>query len=290
MNNKNSSNLLDSRIKQHYDDMPPSEKRLADLLLSFPGDMADYSASELCELAGTSKAAATRFFSRLGYKDFSDARRQAREAKNWGALLYQNSSHRTEKGEGNLSEHIASHIEREQANMQRSLEAIDESSFRALIQAMINKQRVLIVGYRNNRFLAEYFHRQLSILRNNVSLHPGPNQSISEELFDITEEDLLIVFGMRRRTPILDKVITLAHNKNVPVALIADPTAASLEKYASWKIDCLIHSTSTFDSYTSVMSILNLLITQFLEQSPGTVDRIRAMESVHNELQELSNS
>jgi DNA-binding MurR/RpiR family transcriptional regulator len=101
---------------------------------------------------------------------------------------------------------------------------------------------------------------------------------------------MLIVFGMRRRTPILDKLISLAHQKNVPIALISDPTAATLEKYATWKISCIIHSTSTFDSYTSVMSILNLLITQLVEENPTAMERIRSIESVHDELDELSNS
>ncbi len=287
MNNPNSSNPLDSRIREHYENMPPSEKRLADLLLSFPGDVADYSASELCELAKTSKAAATRFFSRLGYKDFSDARRQAREAKNWGALNYQSSSSR-DKNSSNVSELVAKHMEREQTNIQRTLEGISSDTFSSLLKAITTKKRVLIIGYRNNRFLAEYFHRQLSILRDNVTLHPGANQSISEELFDITSDDMLIIFGMRRRTPIVEKVIQHAEKKNTQIALISDPTAASIEKYATWKLSCVIHSASTFDSYTSVMSVLNLLITQLVEKMPDAGDRINTIEAAHSHFGELS--
>ena len=288
MNNPNSSNPLDSRIREHYENMPPSEKRLADLLLSFPGDVADYSASELCELAKTSKAAATRFFSRLGYKDFSDARRQAREAKNWGALNYQSSSSR-DKNSANVSELVAKHMEREQTNIQRTLEGIGSDTFSSLLKAITSKKRVLIIGYRNNRFLAEYFHRQLSILRDNVTLHPGANQSISEELFDITSDDMLIIFGMRRRTPIVEKIIQHAEKKNTQIALISDPTAASIEKYATWKLSCVIHSASTFDSYTSVMSVLNLLITQLVEKTPDASDRINTIEAAHSHFGELSN-
>jgi len=260
------------------------------LLLSFPGDMADYSASELCELAKTSKAAATRFFSRLGYKDFSDARRQAREAKNWGALLYQGSYNRTQERSGDASGLLQKHMEREQTNIQRTLESIDGATLRSLLKAFMSKKRVLIVGYRNNRFLAEYFHRQLSIIRDNVTLHPGANQSISEELFDIGQDDLLLVFGMRRRTPILEKIINHASQKQTQIALISDPTAATFEKFAKWKINCIIHSTSTFDSYTSVMSVLNLIITQLVEENPSVVERIRSIESAHDQFSELSNS
>lgn len=285
----NEQNLLGSRIREHYETMPPSEKRLADLLLSFPSDITEYSATELCELAKTSRAAATRFFRRLGYSDFNDARRQAREARKWGAPVYQSSS--ANHAQENLNDNddiIANHIKREQDNLQRSLEGIDVSTLHSLVKAITHKKRVRVVGYRNNRFLAEYLHRQLALLRDNVTLHPGTNQAIAEEIFDINEDDLLIVFAMRRRTPILDDIIALAGQKNTPVALIADPTAAALEKHATWQLNCMVNSTSTLDSYTSAMSVLTLLINSALAESVTARNRLLAIESAHEKLGELS--
>lgn len=285
----NEQDLLDARIREHYESIPPSEKPLADLLLSFPGNMTDYSATELCELAHTSRAAATRFFSRLGYKDFNDARRQAREAKQWGAPTYQSGSFdQTQEKQSSNSQLITNHINCEQANLQHTLESIDISVLQSLAKAITSKKRVLVVGYRNNRFLAEYLHRQLGLLRANVTLHPGANQAIAEELFDINEDDLLIVFAMRRRTPLLDKIIELAEQQNTPVALIADPTAASLEKRSTWTLNCIVHGTSALDSYTSVMSVLTLLISSVFTESATALDRLKAIESTHEQLGELS--
>ncbi|MEI6895642.1 MAG: MurR/RpiR family transcriptional regulator [Colwellia sp.] len=289
MTDINKQDLLDSRIREHYESIPPSEKRLADLLLSFPSDITNYSATELCELAKTSRAAATRFFSRLGYNDFNDARRQAREAKKWGAPVYQtNSFNHAQESLTNNNDIITNHIKREQANLQHTLEGIDISSLRTLVKAITTKKRVRVIGYRNNRFLAEYLHRQLALLRDNVTLHPGANQAIAEELFDINEDDLLIVFAMRRRTPILDNIIALACQQKSPVALIADPTAATLEKSATWRLNCIVHSTSTLDSYTSVMSVLTLLISSAFTESTSVRERLIAIESVHEQLGELS--
>ncbi|MGL1957575.1 MAG: MurR/RpiR family transcriptional regulator [Colwellia sp.] len=289
MNDINKQDLLDSRIREHYESMPPSEKRLADLLLSFPSDITEYSATELCELAKTSRAAATRFFSRLGYNDFNDARRQAREAKKWGAPVYQsNSFNHTQESPSNNSQIITNHIKREQVNLQHTLEGIDISILRSLVKAIITKKRIRLVGYRNNRFFAEYLHRQLALLRDNVTLHPGANQAIAEELFDLNEDDLLIVLAMRRRTPILDDIIELACQKNTVVALISDPTAATLEKRATWQLSCIVHSTSTFDSYTSVMSVLTLLISSAFAESTSARERLIAIESVHEQLGELN--
>ena len=79
---------LEGRIHAVYGQMPAAERKMADLILDFPGDVAAYSATELSELAGVSKAAATRFFQRLGFAGFEEARRQARDAQRWGSPLY----------------------------------------------------------------------------------------------------------------------------------------------------------------------------------------------------------
>ncbi len=279
--------LLDARVRRYYDEFPPSEKRLADLLLNFPGDITDYSASELCELANTSNAAASRFFRRIGYKDYNDARRQTREAKKWGAPLYQSHAQSSSDTPKNSSQIIDGHIQRELANLQRTLEGIDPNSLRDFAKAFHSSKRVMVLGYRNSRFLAEYFQRQLSLLRGDVTLHPGPAQSVAEELFDLGEGDLLIAIGMRRRTAILERTIDFAAQQGATVALIADPTAASLEKRVRWKFPCILHSTSAFDSYSSAMSVMTLLVNTALELDDKALDRLRRIENVHEQLAEL---
>lgn len=83
---------LEARLRAHHQDLPPAERRLAELLLNFPGDISRYGAGELAEAAGTSRAAASRLFRRLGYRDFNEARQQVRDAQRWGSPLYLSSA------------------------------------------------------------------------------------------------------------------------------------------------------------------------------------------------------
>ena len=79
---------LEARIRKNYGLLPESERRVADLILDFPGEIAAYSATELAELAGSSKAAVTRFVRRLGFKKFEEARKVSRDGKVWGSPVY----------------------------------------------------------------------------------------------------------------------------------------------------------------------------------------------------------
>src|SRR5215213_8390863 len=50
-----------SRVRDQLHELPPTERRLADLVLDFPGELASYSASELAGLANVSNATVSRF-------------------------------------------------------------------------------------------------------------------------------------------------------------------------------------------------------------------------------------
>jgi len=68
------------RVQALYASLPSGERKVADLVLDFPGEIAAYAASEIAGLSGVSKATVTRFFRRLGYESFEEARRSARRA------------------------------------------------------------------------------------------------------------------------------------------------------------------------------------------------------------------
>ena len=55
-----------------YDDMGKSEKRVADWLLSHPGEVLPYSITELAELSESSEATIVRFSKRLGYSGYQE--------------------------------------------------------------------------------------------------------------------------------------------------------------------------------------------------------------------------
>jgi len=278
---------LDVRIQECYDTLPPAERRLGDLLLSFPGDIANYSATELAQLAGTSKAAATRFFRRLGYRDFNDARLQIREAQRWGSPLYQSNTD-AKTPASNRSRTIESHLERELVNLQRTLEGLSPDTLRSVAAKLATQRRVAVVGYRNSRFIADYFQRQLSLLRANVTLLPAAGQTVAEDLVEMGEGDLLVVIGLRRRVAQLQELMSLSQSLGVPCVLIADKSDTELYKLANWHLICQVQSTSVFDSYTSVMSLLNLLLNLTMHQNTAlSYQRLRRIEALHEQLGDL---
>ncbi|WP_404297428.1 MurR/RpiR family transcriptional regulator [Halomonas sp.] len=290
MTSSHDTQSLEARIHVHYTALPPAEKRLGDLLLSFPGDIATYSAGELADAAGTSRAAASRFFQRLGYKDFNEARQQAREAKRWGSPVYlaSASSPGGKTSSGLASQPIADHLAQESLNLTRTLEAIRPDHLRDAVDAIANATRVHVAGFRNSHMLAGYLQRQLQIVRADVALLPKSGQTLAEDLVDIAEGDVLIMVGMRRRVHIASRILEIARQQGARTLLLTDTSLADPIRQATWTLTCEVRSQSLFDSYSASMSVINLLCTSlFHHEINRGQERLKRIETLHDELDEL---
>ena len=84
---KRKTGTLEQRISDCYEFLPNSERRVADLLLNFPAQLATHSATELASLAGASKAAVSRLIQRLGYASYASARARTSSPASTGGCI-----------------------------------------------------------------------------------------------------------------------------------------------------------------------------------------------------------
>ncbi len=281
-----SSSRLEARIQRHYDELPPAERRLADLLLGFPGNPASYSASELAAMAGTSNAAATRFFRRLGYRDYAELRRQVRDAEAWGSPVYLSGAASPPDSENGV---VGAHLATEIGNLRRTLETLRPGRLEEMAAALAAAPRVPVVGFRNSRMIAHYFQRQLVLLRPGTSLLPAPGQTLAEDLADLSSEDVVVLVAFRRRVAAVGEVARIARERGAALLLVTDPSAMRITRFARWTLLCELGSGSLFDSYASAMSVLNLLCAAVFRQMPDrAARRMRRIEALHEELAELT--
>ena len=278
------SQPIEARIQARYSELPPSERVLADLILSFPGELASYSASELTKLAKVSNATATRLFQRLGYASYDEARQDARGAQRWGSPRYLNSPALEGRA---LAEATQSHIACEVANLQATFAALPVD-LESIVAALAEAPRVFCLGFRKSHMLASYMRWTLIQVRRNVCLLPAAGETLSEYISEIDRGDVLVAIGLRRRTPGFRLAAKAAHVSGAKVLLITDTTAGPLTDLGTWNIACEGRSTSAFDSDISAMSIIHFLgfcVTDRLGAAGR--DRMRAIEALHDEFEEF---
>ena len=277
--------ILETRIHGLYDDLPGSERALADLILEFPGDLLVYSATELSERGGVSKAAVTRFVKRLGYQDYREMQREVREVQEAGEPIYLNTGLLGSKVD---RVRLQQHLDRDIANLRQTFEAVNPDDLREVVRRCLAARRVWVLGFRNSYFFAAYIRRQLIQVRSDVTLVPAAGQVLMEDLGSMTPEDLMIAVGLRRRTPTLGRAMQIVRDQGVPIAYITDRVAVTTPKLATWTFPCQVRGMSLFDSYVAVMSLANYLCTEIVseagERGREQLNRIEDLMSLMGEI------
>ncbi len=245
---------IESRIHDHYESLPDSERKLADIILERAVDLSAFKASELSALAGVSKAAATRLFQRLGFDGFDEARLAARARRDWGSPLYMGAS-----GSGAALSGPATLLEDEIDLLRRSVRRLSPAMIDDVAAAMVGARRIWLLGYRNSRFLADYLRWQLIQFRGDVTVLPGTGETAGEYLADLTERDVLVVVALRRRVRGLLEVMEAARAVGTPIILVTDPTARRLPALADWTLTVETQGHFAFDSCGPALALCRFL-------------------------------
>lgn len=252
-----------TRLHRVYPELPAGERRAADTALSAPGDLATYSAGELAERAGVSKATISRLVRRLGYGSYEEARRAARAMRATGSLLYMTDS---ENGPMTVSAAAASHLAAELAIVEACFSMLNPITLDEVTARLADAPRVRIAGFRNSHSAAVYGRTVLSQVRADVSLLLHPGQTLGEAAGDVRRGDLVILFGMRRRVArFVDFTRALAAT-GADVLLVADPTVREAPASARWTIICAVETPQPADSYAGVHALLRLLACQTIRR------------------------
>jgi DNA-binding MurR/RpiR family transcriptional regulator len=278
---------IESRIAECYDELSEIDQRLADVILSAPGQLAMQTATELASSAQVSKATATRFFQKLGYASYDDARAIARAAQVGGSPLYLQNRGRKTAG-SKLDDVIQAHLQHEVENMANTYRSLDTQVLSEVVDAIAQAQRVAIIGYRHSHTVATMIRRELIQVRSGVMLLPAPGDTIGEYLADLNAKDLAIVIGLRRRVPAVGLATAALADAGVPVVYMSDVIAGKPARLARWVIRCHTDGLMLFDSKAGMTAVVNLICSlvaeRLLDRSNSHLQRV---EVLHDSLREL---
>ncbi|HDL7245027.1 TPA: MurR/RpiR family transcriptional regulator, partial [Yersinia enterocolitica] len=159
-----------------------------------------------------------------------------------------------------------------------------------IINALMRAPRILLLGLRNSYPIALHLRQQLLQVRQSVQLIPQAGQTLSEELVDAGPRDVVVVVAFRRRPKVIREILLQMQVQGVPTLLICEPQAQSLLSLAHWRLTTPLDSVSAFDSYSSAMSLANLLsnalLHEMLTQGRQRIHQIADLYDAFGELEQ----
>lgn len=261
--------------------LSPAEKRLAEFLDDFPGEIASYAASELAALARVSNSTVTRLIQHMGYSSYEAAKRHARQEKLVGSRFYLARASVTQQTG------LVSHLERSIENLEQTFLAITDSQIDAVVNTVLNSNKIWVAGYRSSHPFASYLQWQLLQVVENVVAIPGPGQTMAEYIASMSPRDMVIVFAARRRVESMDAILNCIAKRQATILYISDESAP-LQRSAQWHLYCHTITAGPIFNHVAVLALCHLIISRAIEKAgKNSRKRLREIEAIGDTLREL---
>lgn len=271
-----------SRVRAILPELHPAERRLGDFVCDFPGEVASYSAQELAALAHVSKATVSRFVQRLGYDSYEEARRHARAERQTGSRLFL-----AAVADAEHEQSVGAHVSQSIHNLESTFISIGETQANSIAKAILGARKVWVIGFRASSAFAIYLQWQLTQVIEQVVAIPGGGQTLGEHLVSMSKDDVVIVFGLRRRVAMMDPLLQQVSKQKSRLLYITDEGVPFLNG-AEWHIRCQTLAPGPLFNHVSVMALCHLIVTRCIEHAGATGrSRLRNIESLNDALDEL---
>lgn len=246
------------RVRAILTDLPASERRLAQFTLDFSGDLSSYTASELAGLAQVSNATVTRLIRRLEYANFEAARKQIRtERKDESQPT---PSQPLSAGEAALN----AHLQESYSKLSNTYRHISYPVLQEASLAISRARQIWVLGLQANYFLAGHLHWHLSKIISGVRLIPGPGQTLSDYLADISSQDVIVIFDLVPRTAQLADVISRLETRCPEIVHITDQDYKERPR-TRWPLPCQPGFEQQPDNSVAAASLSHLLLSEVLK-------------------------
>ena len=194
----NNSNDLISIIEEKYDKFSKGQKMIADFIIKHYDKAAFMTASKIGETVDISESTVVRFASALGFSGFPELQEALQ-------VLIKNKLTTVQRI--GLDEDINKDLEkfnkrilRNEINGIKNLsENLDSESLDNGAEIIASAKKVFILGLRTSNTLANYLGFYLDVMLDSVVIvNDSGVSSLFEQVFRITENDVLIAIGFPR--------------------------------------------------------------------------------------------
>jgi DNA-binding MurR/RpiR family transcriptional regulator len=268
-------------IRDHYDSLTQSERKLANSILE------NYPAAGLASItivaanAAVSSPTVARMVQKLGYKgypQFHQALLSELKAKFSGPIEKREVWAR-EAPEGHILNRFGESLIQ---NLSNTMAHVDTDRFDAAVQAMANPDAALyLVGGRITRALADYTFTHMQAIRPKVTHMTASSATWPHYVLDMVEGDTLVLFDIRRYETNLLRLAELASKRGIRTILITDQWGSPISKIADYVFNCWVEIPSAWDSNVATMMLLEALIASVQEARwPETRERFAQLDEL----------
>jgi len=258
------------RITEKMPEMSKSQRKIAKYILNNTYSVPFFTASKLAKMTGVSEATVVRFATFLGYSGYPELQQALQESiqkqlSTVERLKISDDVYHEEKA-------IYDIFQDDIARIRWMAENLDADAFRRAVDLIVNAQRIFIIANRSAVSLGYFLEFYLDMILENTELIRNP-YGISEKLFRLTQQDVVIGLGFARYTQNTIDALSFAKDRGTPVIVITYHALSPLIPHADIALTAPSEMPSFIDSFVAPLSLINALITAVGNQKRHTIQQ-----------------
>lgn len=267
------------RVTAHADRLTPADRRLLEILLSYPTESAFLPASEVADRAGVHQGSATKLAQKLGYVGYPDLRRDLQVDLLEGASPADRVQRRVElAGDGSILDALVADEISALQDLPRQVpqEQLDEAA-----RLLLGARHRLLFARGNASVLADLLARRLSRFGLPSSLLAASGRGLAEQVVGLGAGDVVVAFALLRMPHHLPELAQQCRDVGARLVVVTDTLAGELEASADVLLRGARGSGREFQSLTVPMAITNALVLSIARAEPArTGDALSRLEKL----------
>lgn len=264
-------------VRERFDDLTKSEKRIASYLLQNQDEAAFLSAAELAARLDLSEATVVRFAQSLDFGGFPDLRAALQSSFRLRVTHSARLRGRLDdlRQDGDILERLTV---AEIDYLTQALRTVDREALRQAVTLLRERDRTFVFGLHASVSLVDLLEIRLRRFGRHVIPLTSTGREMLEPLLLMTGDDLLFVIAFFDVNPALRLVIDHAHACTCPIILLTDTLGSILGDEADVVLAARRGPVSAFHSLTVPMTIINTLLLALAqtdwERASSNLDRL----------------
>lgn len=263
------------RLNKNYKTLSKGQKQLAAYITENYDCAAFITASKMGRIVGVSESTVVRFAYALGYDGYPELQKSLQE-------LIRNKLTSVQRiqltGDLQPNDVLRSVLKSDVSNIRATIDLIDNASFNAAINALLEAKKVYIVGLMSAAPLAQFLAYYLGFVMDNVVMVSGAMGNIYEDLFRISSEDVCIGISFPRYSNRTIDALDFARGKGATIIAITDSVSSPIAEKAEHALIARSDMAGFADSLVAPLSLINAII---------VACSLRRREQVSNTLSQL---
>jgi len=273
--------MFRTRIRENFDRLTPSFKRLGEYLLDNYFDAAFMTASQLANRLDIDPATVVRFSQRLGYRGYPELLSDVRTAvRNELDQVY-----KANVQEGSALDVMLKVMEAEKSNLDNMESQLTNEALESLFGALESAKRILIVSQWAALNLAGLFNMLLRSAGMEAVVVEASASSAMTALHDVGEGDVVISLSLADVGPDMGTAIQFAREKGAKTFAVATWGSASAARPAEVVFVVPGRTPNNFPSFAAPAFFLSSVFQTLLARRSAKVEGVlQSMQAAHQQM------